>query len=355
MHEYAMVIFADLRGFTKWSNQAAVGPHLQNFMIDFYNMFYSLKNDDTWNFKPNGDGVMIVRSSGIDHKPLNDYLDDFINIKVPYIYEKYKTMRQEYHEIMRCDIPLDLGFGVSAGLVYRIEYPICNGHSLTDFASGTLNVAARLCDQARPEGIVINADAFPGWHPKHPTTFNTCLVSLKGLGDEVPVWVSTDILKTPAPRELRRVFNQEFHVGTICYDSKRKVVVLAKRQQNRELYPGIWETGGGQIYEGENIVDAAKRLAKSEFGIDICVDTNAGFIPFKIEHNNRIIPGIKLLCLFDQKEQPMAKDIRQHSKVMLVNTESLKSEHDFPSSMFIPYAKSDIITLITNCTEAISK
>jgi class 3 adenylate cyclase/8-oxo-dGTP pyrophosphatase MutT (NUDIX family) len=349
MYEYAMAIFVDLRGFTKWSNLSAVAPHLQNFMIDFYNIFYHMKGEDnTWYFKPNGDGVMIVRSSESDHQPLNSYLEDFLNNKIPYIYQRYKTFRQEYHVIMRCDIPLNLGFGISAGLVYRVEYPIANGVSLIDFASSTLNTAARLCDQARPEGIVIDADAFPGWLPSNSDSYKPCKVSLKGLSDDIPVWVSYDLFKTPAPRELRRVFNQEFHVGTVCYDPSRELLVLAKRQNNRELFPGLWETGGGQIYEGEDIMEAAKRLAESEFALKINEVGNASFIPYKIIHKGRIIPGIKVLCLFENDQNPKLIDNRQHSEVRLVSPNSIKLENEWPSTKMIPKSKNDILSLLNS-------
>jgi 8-oxo-dGTP pyrophosphatase MutT (NUDIX family) len=229
--------------------------------------------------------------------------------------------------------------------VHRLQFDLPDGSgSLTDFASGTLNTAARLCDLARPEGIVILQEAFPDWSPQRAGVFDLVEVPVKSIGP-VPVWVSRPILTRGSPREMRRVV-VEFHVGTVCFEPHTRQVLLAHRRNDRELYPGLWETGGGQLYPGESIAEAAIRIAKAEFGVDVEVAWNASVVPFEINTESRYIPGMKVLCLFNYTEFAGFRNERQHLETRAIAFDDLRDSERWPDSGLIPGTKVVVNTLI---------
>ena len=97
----------------------------------------------------------------------------------------------------------------------------------------------------------------------------------------------------------------EAHVSGVCFSGD--LVLVAKRAQNREIYPNLWECGGGQVRPGENFEEAVLRQLEEELGVKAKV-----IAPFKAYeilpkgekgHNrNELsgikakIPGIRFIC-----------------------------------------------------------
>ena len=89
----------------------------------------------------------------------------------------------------------------------------------------------------------------------------------------------------------------EVHVSGICIKRDPKaghLVLLGKRSPNRKLYPGLWESGGGQVYLGETFESAIKRQFKEEFGIEIEIRNIIGCYSIPLE--NGVIPGVVFYC-----------------------------------------------------------
>lgn len=94
----------------------------------------------------------------------------------------------------------------------------------------------------------------------------------------------------------------EVHVAGIClketeYDIE---VLIAKRKENKELYPGKWECGGGQVKEGENFEEAIKRKMKEELGV--IVDGVMVLGTYEIitpQLPQKKIPGVKFVCFWN--------------------------------------------------------
>jgi 8-oxo-dGTP diphosphatase len=63
----------------------------------------------------------------------------------------------------------------------------------------------------------------------------------------------------------------EVHVAGICYRETQSAieVLIAKRRDDRDLYPGKWECGAGQVKAGENFEQAIRRQMTDELGISI--------------------------------------------------------------------------------------
>ena len=95
----------------------------------------------------------------------------------------------------------------------------------------------------------------------------------------------------------------EVCVTGICFrETENNIeVLIAKRNNNRELYPGKWECGGGQVFAGENFEEAVKRQIADELGV--VVDKTVVFGTYGIETpqlEQKKIPGLLFVCLFDK-------------------------------------------------------
>lgn len=112
----------------------------------------------------------------------------------------------------------------------------------------------------------------------------------------------------------------ETHVAGICFRETDAgiLVLVARRQPTRALYPGLWECGGGQVRAGENFEEAVTRQMREEFGVRI-----GGAIPFSTYEIDTPdlpqgkIPGIKFVCFCGGDGVASSApecDIREHSE-----------------------------------------
>jgi len=95
----------------------------------------------------------------------------------------------------------------------------------------------------------------------------------------------------------------EVHVAGICFrETEDEIqVLIAKRNENRQLLPGKWECGGGQVYAGENFEEAIKRQMQEELGVIVKKIIVFGFYQINIpKDEQKIIPGVKAVCFFDE-------------------------------------------------------
>ena len=86
----------------------------------------------------------------------------------------------------------------------------------------------------------------------------------------------------------------EVHVAGICFDNDK--VLALKRSPYRELYPNLWECGGGQVNRGESFDEAVKRQLKEEAGIILGYMKPFGTYEIKIDSEQKIIPGLYYAC-----------------------------------------------------------
>ena len=116
----------------------------------------------------------------------------------------------------------------------------------------------------------------------------------------------------------------EVHVAGFCFDLEHEEgprCLIAKRASTRELYPDLWECGGGQMKAGESFPKALTRQFLEEFGLDIEVLFPFGdyFIPTE----NDGIPGMKFVCS-TSGEQDVILDPEEHTQYAWVREEDLK-------------------------------
>jgi len=88
----------------------------------------------------------------------------------------------------------------------------------------------------------------------------------------------------------------EVHVAGVCLRKKddQWQVLVAKRSPNRQLYPNMWECGGGQLNPGENFIDGLKRQMKEELGV--IINNPREFKVYEINLSQKKIPGVRFIC-----------------------------------------------------------
>ena len=148
------IIFVDIRGFSKVSEGGVIG---QDFILGYYESIR--KNCESDFIKYLGDGAMIVS----EH-----------TIEISKIIEKCENIRNSFLELLNdihteggIDLPFSLGFGITRATrnVIEIRNTLSNKHvALCDYFSPMINLASRLCEFARPSGIVIHQESFPSLH-----------------------------------------------------------------------------------------------------------------------------------------------------------------------------------------------
>lgn len=227
-----------------------------------------------------------------------------------------------------------MGWGVTKGWIKPI-----NG----DFIGAEINKSARLCGIARPKGIVIDKDDFPVI-PRMPKSITIQLFEqkrkLKGINNEINVWVSKEIANQFITRENIRL-TPEVHVAGICIKEEHGSLkaLIAKRNDNRKLFPGLYEGCGGQLDRNESFVTGVKRHYKLELNIDVDVIEEIHKFYYINQPNEPIIPGIKFLCVYKNGQEKS----ENHTEIRWVTEDEIKS---LPEEKFIPGLKQDFLDFI---------
>ena len=93
----------------------------------------------------------------------------------------------------------------------------------------------------------------------------------------------------------------EVHVAGICVREADDhwEVLIAQRTNERHLYPGKWECGGGRVNDGEGFNDAIKRQIFEEFGLDVDPIDLLETYEIPVPGQKRVIAGLRFLCMAD--------------------------------------------------------
>lgn len=101
----------------------------------------------------------------------------------------------------------------------------------------------------------------------------------------------------------------EVHVSGICIRAERDrwKLLAGKRTEDRAIFPGKWECGGGQVHRGETFESAVERQILEEFTLRVIAQNVIATYSIRIP--GLVIPGVRLLCvaqeevvLFDRRE-----------------------------------------------------
>lgn len=326
----AIVLFTDIRGFTRWSEGIEAFQYIDEFIDEFYSI---LKEhfSDTY-LKKLGDGAMIVKEieKDVTRELLVNMLTENLD-KIRHVEDKFKELCKDFFELRGYRTELRLGWGLVRGVVKKLN---------DDFIGANINKCARLCGIARPFGIVIERDDFPTLPQNSPYNFVPQIRILEGIVGDVNVWVTNEIATQFIPREKIREA-PEVHVAGLCIkiEEGNIMALIARRNPDRKLFPGLYEGCGGQLAYSESFIEGVKRHFRLEMHIDVdVIESIHKFYEIK-ESNEPLIPGIKFLCIY-RGGTPESKN---HSEIRWVSEEELKL---IPTQEFIPSLKDEFIDFI---------
>jgi len=327
----AVVLFVDIRGFTRWSEGIEAFQYSDKFISEFYKILRKHIPEGT--FKQLGDGAMIIEEieGDITGELLKMELDKKLN-QIEHVEDEFLRLCNDFSESCGYRTTLNLGWGLVRGVIKPL-----NGD---DYIGANINKCARLCNIARPFGIVIERDDFPKLPDNTRYNFVKQIRKLNGIVDDVNVWVTTEISDQLVPREKLREY-PEVHVAGLCIKTEGDIIkaLIAKRSSKRNLFPSLYEGCGGQLKYSESFIVGVKRHFSQEMHIDVEVlEPIHSFYEIK-EPGEPLIPGIRFLCKYIEGI-PASKN---HSEIRWISVDELKS---IPSSDFIPDLKEEFINFI---------
>jgi 8-oxo-dGTP diphosphatase len=119
----------------------------------------------------------------------------------------------------------------------------------------------------------------------------------------------------------------------VCFNGKK--VLILRRSEKRSLFPGLWECGGGQVYENESFEEALARQMREEAGI--IVKPVEAFKTYQIVTKDGKIPGLRFVCKLVGYVNKEPKISKEHIEWRWQPVDSLDGFE------FIPGLKEDII------------
>jgi len=349
------VINVDIRNFSKWAkNNEAYAPilvsrfyrFLQEKFLELKKDFYHEKDKETSLFKPLGDGgLFIFGLKEVSEDPPQKLNEEILTAEDREKIEKIvsaiseKIPSQFSQKIIkpiseaggRAD-SLSIGIGISFGIL-KVIY-LEDSNKKIDFFGNAINLASRLCSVARPQGIVIDVEGLPFLEQVLksqnyvineivPKGFPPIKVAFSPQVKEIP-------LKTPRIREEFQ-HHIEVHVAALCFKEENgELYILAgKRKESRELYPGLWEFGGGQVHKGETFEGAIKRQLWEEFGVK--VEVLAPFATYSIPPRGEraLIPGLRFIC-YCVDDSSLKEEGEEHDIIKWIPIKEIDKYHFIP-------------------------
>lgn len=327
----AMVLFTDIRGFTKWSEANEVFARLEDYVGDFMKIIHKHFSSPAF-VKGLGDGAMIVQTFERDSAPVEELLKEAMS-KIQAVNNDFDLLCKKFAFDVGHATDLRLGWGVVRGAVKVLE---------NDYVGSNLNKSARLCDVARPFGVVIDRDDFPKLSSVEGLKFFEQTRKLGGIGDEVRIWATEEVASRFVPREKLKE-TPEVHVAGMCIDTNDRrgaKILIAKRTSTRRLYPNLYEGCGGQLARSESFEAGVSRHFQLEMNISVRVEKGIHCFYEIKEADEPLIPGIRFLCYRVSDSDPRSAN---HSEIKWLFASELRN---MSASEFIPGLKDDFIKLL---------
>jgi len=176
-----VVAFVDIRSFSAFSGRldsVETGLYVRKLYERILNDYFPFAT--YW--KPTGDGLLVVTTYSENEQGT---LEQALNLMV----DAALRLTEEFKDILTADpminfppLPDKVGIGISRGTACRLVAGTGDGEKTLDYSGRLLNLAARLMDLARPEGVVI--DGLAGIDlltPERRTRFSKQRVYLRGV------------------------------------------------------------------------------------------------------------------------------------------------------------------------------
>ncbi|MDR3273940.1 MAG: NUDIX domain-containing protein [Puniceicoccales bacterium] len=128
-----------------------------------------------------------------------------------------------------------------------------------------------------------------------------------------------------------KVHKVEVHVSFYCYrvnGSRPPEILLLKRGNNRQIAPGKWECGGGQVRDNESFETAVNRQLYEETGLRASHWRPVDCYEIKLS-DGTVLPGLSFSCRA-QPDYDVKIDPREHTEYKWATLDDL-SDIDFVS------------------------
>jgi class 3 adenylate cyclase len=216
---WVVVCFADIRGFTKFveQTQRTASNRAAEFLRDFFSIFPRAVLREAWELEPDdpqtpattfqqsvrrlifpslakklGDGVLLVwevdaNTDDLVVRGLRYAILDIVGYVQEYFYRLTDQIKLNHPNLQ---LDMHFGIGLASGQAWRLDYGF--GKQI-DYAGTPMNLAARLQDKARPNGIWVQASFAPTYLLERAWTGEGKIeiIELDGIRDPVAVWLST--------------------------------------------------------------------------------------------------------------------------------------------------------------------
>lgn len=328
-----LVLFTDVRGFTKWSEANEVFVNLRDFVDGFMKILRSRFKAPEFEIRSRGDGALIYSSvePDLSRRDVTRLLARTLKA-IQQVEGDFARHCSEFGRRVGHSGDLHLGWGVVRGRAIPVD---------GDLAGHNINKSARLCSEARPYGIIIDQDDFPDLPPGAPRLTGQVRV-LRNVG-EVRVWVTPEIASQFVPREHLRE-TPEVHVAGTCFaeDSAGRIrLLIARRSAQRKLFPNLYEGCGGQLRRSETFAGGVRRHFSQELGLDVEVLEDLHSFYAINEPEESLIPGIRFLCRNVGSAKPTSAN---HSALLWVTEEEFGELAD---DEFVGDLKREVIDLLS--------
>lgn len=225
-----IVCFADIRGFTNYCHQLqkkSLDSRIQNFLRDYFKIFSISVLEEIWRLEPEnqeeglshenallrdlivpvtyknlGDGVMMVweippnSENVVQGKATHRILDIIIQLFHRFDNRFRFPGPVEIDSYCENVKSLKMGIGLAKGHAWKLDF---GQHLKFDYAGSIVNLAARLQDKARPEGILCQFDfsqtLFDYLVNKKGMGKYTTIEKIKGLDDQQAIILSGEEIR----------------------------------------------------------------------------------------------------------------------------------------------------------------
>lgn len=324
-----VALFVDVRGFTNWSESNEAFANLDYFILGLGKVLRTIFRG--YQYKPLGDGAMLVKEArGRATQASNANTIEDVLSRIDRAERAFRQHCEEFGSRFGHSANLELGWGVIRGKVIVVD---------DDYAGSNLNKCSRLCDEARPFGVVIDQDDFPVLPADRH--FTSQIRRLKGIG-EVRVWVSRPASNQFLTREQIRETPEVHVAGSIVRagPTSQPEVLFARRSLSRRLYPGRLEGCGGQLRANETFEDGVRRHFRMEQGIDVTPLSDHTTLYAIREPGVPVIPGVRFLCKAPAVFEPASEN---HTEFVWMNASKIRRTKE---DEFVGNLKSQILELL---------
>jgi class 3 adenylate cyclase len=201
---HVLVAFMDVRGFSSFA-RVAESTDSALFLRAMYTKVLDNYFKGFTFFKPTGDGLMIVREVSEDVKSVTDGFHEW-TCQARILVSDFPTLTAE-DILINVQVPERVGIGIARGSATRLTSD--DGETL-DYSGRCLNLAARLMDLARPEGVVVHdrhANALLG--EELASEMTNLDVYVKGVSELDPVNIYFDSDRVIIPDGNKRPLSPE--------------------------------------------------------------------------------------------------------------------------------------------------